>query len=179
MREGIQYARWSPLLGPDQTGPRSELSAVLDILGLIPLAQHSHARGLEHPALFGINGDLWSALANALLDRCAGFEITCGKPHATALLLWSDIISREGFIVNSFADAFAVCAADSNQHDESDVQRIEWIRCRVTLIHRSLVAILTDVQEAESKLEAEESPGPPPCAQDRSPSKAWTPPRSH
>ncbi len=45
------------------------------------------------------------------------------------------------------------------------------------LVHRSLVAILKDVQEVESKLEAEESPEPPPSAPGRSPSKAWTSPR--
>ena len=43
--------------------------------------------------------------------------------------------------------------------------------------HLSLVATLTDVQEAESKLEADESPEPPPCALARSPGKAWISPR--
>ncbi len=94
------------------------------------------------------------------------------KIHAVGMQKFS----CDDLIGNSFTNAAADFAAASEQHDELDVLRIDWIRVRVMLVHRRLVAIFNGVQEVSPSWRLRSLPNHLTEPRSRSLSKAWASP---
>ena len=94
------------------------------------------------------------------------------KIHAVGMQQFS----CDDLIGNSVTNAAADFAAASEQHDELDVLRIDWIRVRVMLVHRRLVAIFNGVQEVSPSWRLRSLPNHLTEPRSRSLSKAWTSP---
>ena len=187
MQGGLQlsFARFSPLCGAPQTVPRSELSAVIDILFFVPpdvellivvdakyvsniassILRHGRSAD-QHRALWSDNGDLWSEFVRALRARTAPTEIVWSKSHATALMLWSGFVARQHFVGNAFADSFADLGADRCQLSDAVLMGIDFVLGRAHNIRKRLIAVLHRIQEFEKKELAELgdhlAPLPPP-----------------
>ncbi len=174
----LDFARCSPLASLPQTVPRSELSAIIDCLQVIPAAQDaditldaqvvqrtastiaqllrsSFDRASSHPALFSDNGDLWVDFLQALQKRTGWTAFHWCKSHATTTQIWSGYVSKRAFVGNTYADAFAGRAAELHQVEDSEKTAYDIIVARTRRIHNRLIAVLALIQEFENEQERE------------------------
>ena len=174
----LSFSRYSPLEGPLQTVPRSDLAAVIYTLGHKPcelaleitLDAHTEQRNASrihapdrmdkskaegYPALFSDDGDLWTDFLQVLQKRSVTTSFVGCKSHATHLRLWSGLISSEACMANTYADAFAEQAAAMHQIFDEDKAGFDIIMGRARRIQKQLSAGLHIAQEFDANQIAE------------------------